>query len=159
MEQPKTYRTIARLGAVSDTGDRDGEITETGVIPTDPPDLPTGTIRQLTPVYSAVKIGGEPAYKRARRGEKLRMPPRIVEVHRFEQLWREGERAEFEIECSAGTYVRALIADLGDAYCLELRRIAIGPFPVSAADSGALMPAADAIARLESAARGRVRRR
>ena len=50
------------------------------------------------------------------------MPPRQVTVHRFEQLWREGDRAEYEIECSSGTYVRSLIADLGDAYCLELRR-------------------------------------
>ena len=65
------------------------------------------------------------------------MPERIVTVYRFEQLWREegGQpggfpRAGYEIECAAGTYVRSLIADLGDAYCLELRRTAIGPFDV-----------------------------
>ena len=50
------------------------------------------------------------------------MPEREVTVHRFEQLWREGDRAAFAIECSAGTYVRSLIAELGDAYCEELRR-------------------------------------
>ena len=73
-----------------------------------------------------MKVGGERAYKRARRGEQFEMPERIVSVYRFEQLWREpgaeGERARgYEIECSAGTYVRSLIADLGDAYCLELQ--------------------------------------
>ena len=59
------------------------------------------------------------------------MPERIVTVHRFEQLWREDKRARYAIECSSGTYVRSLIADLGDAYCLELRRTAIGPFEVA----------------------------
>ncbi len=62
------------------------------------------------------------------------MPERIVTVYRFEQLWRDENpahpRAGYEIECSAGTYVRSLIADLNDAYCLELRRTAIGPFDV-----------------------------
>jgi tRNA pseudouridine55 synthase len=130
MELRKRYETVARLGAVSSTGDTEGEITETGRLPPDPPLLPTGEIRQRPPVYSAVKIGGERAYRRARRGEQFEMPERIVNVYRFEQLWREAARAGYEIECSAGTYVRSLIADLNDAYCLELRRTAIGPFDV-----------------------------
>jgi len=138
MALPKLYETVARLGALSSTGDTEGEITETGRIPSDPPPLPTGEIRQRPPIYSAVKIGGERAYRRARRGEHIEMPERIVTVHRFVQLWRDGgeqsgepPRAAFEIECGSGTYVRSLIADLGDAYCLELRRTAIGPFDVS----------------------------
>jgi tRNA pseudouridine55 synthase len=142
MELRKRYETVARLGAVSSTGDTEGEITETGRVPDDPPELPTGEIRQRPPLYSAVKIGGERAYRRARRGEQFEMPERIVSVYRFEQLWRadvdpthprqpgEQGRAEYLIECSAGTYVRSLIADLHDAYCLELRRTAIGPFEV-----------------------------
>jgi tRNA pseudouridine55 synthase len=137
MELPKSYVTVARLGAVSSTGDPEGEITQTGRIPPDPPSLPTGEIRQRPPIYSAVKIGGERAYRRARRGERFEMPERIVTVHRFEQLWREPGtqpnglgRAAFVIECSSGTYVRSLIAELGDAYCEELRRTAIGPFDV-----------------------------
>jgi tRNA pseudouridine55 synthase len=130
MELRKRYETVARLGAVSSTGDTEGVVTETGRVPADPPDLPTGEIRQRPPAYSAVKIGGERAYKRARRGEQFEMPERVVSVYRFEQLWREPERAGYEIECSAGTYVRSLIADLHDAYCLELRRTAIGPFNV-----------------------------
>ncbi len=160
MELPKRYETVARLGATSSTGDTEGEITETGRLPLNPPPLSTGEIRQRPPRYSAVKIGGERAYKRARRGEQFEMPERIVTVYRFEQIWREQEvgadtsgarvvsggspaelpgskhrleRAAFMIECSAGTYVRSLIADLGDAYCVELRRTAIGPFEVSEA--------------------------
>jgi tRNA pseudouridine55 synthase len=134
----KRYETVAQLGASSDTGDTEGEITETGALPADPPNMPTGEVRQRPPVYSAVRIEGERAYKRARRGERMQMPERIVSVHRFEQLWREDDvahpglqRAGYEIECGSGTYVRSLIADLGgDAYCLSLRRTAIGPFRV-----------------------------
>jgi tRNA pseudouridine55 synthase len=174
MELRKRYVTVAQLGAVSSTGDTEGVVTVTGRLPPDrskigQPSLPTGEIRQRPPQYSAVKVGGERAYKRARRGEEFELPERIVSVYRFEQLWRGDEdpahpsagpgdhidtahseqpnpsdhraagpslgepaleRAGYEIECSAGTYVRSLIADLGDAYCLELRRTAIGPFEV-----------------------------
>jgi tRNA pseudouridine55 synthase len=141
MALPKRYQTIAALGALSSTGDTEGEITHTGRLPPDPPELPTGEVRQRPPAYSAVKIAGERAYRRARRGESFEMPERIVTVYRFEQRWREDApadaadrarpvRAGYEIECGSGTYVRSLIADLGDAYCLELRRTAIGPFDV-----------------------------
>src|SRR5271166_367017 len=145
MALPKRYQAVALLGAVSSTGDPEGEITRTGRIPPDPLALPTGEPRQRPPMHSAVKIGGERAYRRARRGERFEMPERIVSVYRFEQLWRtpagprgEPARAAFEIECGSGTYVRSLIADLGDAYCLELRRTAIGPFDVR--DAVALPP-------------------
>ncbi|HUA11649.1 MAG TPA: tRNA pseudouridine(55) synthase TruB [Solirubrobacteraceae bacterium] len=134
MGLPKRYETVARLGATSSTGDVEGEITETGRVPPDPPALPTGDIRQRPPAYSAVKIEGERAYRRARRGESVAVPERTVTVSRFEQLWREAgppPRAGFLIECGSGTYVRSLIADLHDAYCLELRRTAIGPFSVA----------------------------
>jgi tRNA pseudouridine55 synthase len=142
MQLPKRYETVAQLGALSSTGDTEGEITRTGRLPPEQPVLPTGEIRQRPPIYSAVKVGGERAYKRARRGESFEMPERIVTVSRFEQLWRdpapaprasptiELPRAGFAIECGSGTYVRSLIAELGDAYCLELRRTAIGPFDV-----------------------------
>lgn len=130
MQLPKRYEALARLGATSSTGDPEGEIVHTGLVPPDPLQLPTGQVRQRPPIYSAVKIKGERAYRRARRGERFQMPERIVDVHRFEQLWREPERAAFVIECSSGTYVRSLIAALGDAYCEQLRRTAIGPFEV-----------------------------
>jgi tRNA pseudouridine55 synthase len=134
MALPKSYETIARLGARSSTGDPEGQITETGRLPPLQPSLPTGEIRQRPPIYSAVKVGGERAYKRARRGEEFQLPERTVTVYRFCQLWRDQDpanpRAAFAIECSAGTYVRSLIADLDDAYCVALRRTAIGPFTV-----------------------------
>jgi tRNA pseudouridine55 synthase len=130
MSLPKRYETVAQLGAMSSTGDPEGEITHTGRIPPSGMELPVGEIRQRPPIYSAVKIGGERAYKRARRGERFQMPERIVSVYSFRERWREGERAAYEIECSAGTYVRSLISELGDAYCVELRRTAIGPFDV-----------------------------
>jgi tRNA pseudouridine55 synthase len=134
MALPKSYEAVARLGATSTTGDPEGEIVATGNVPPDPPDLPTGVVRQRPPAYSAVKVGGRRAYALARRGEEVDLPEREVTVTRFEQLWRDGDRAAFAIECSSGTYVRSLIADLGDAYCEELRRTAIGPFRVE--DSG-----------------------
>jgi tRNA pseudouridine55 synthase len=143
----KTYRATARFGAVSTTGDPEGEITETGVIPGEL-ELPTGEVRQRPPTYSAIKVRGERAYKRARRGEDFEMPERQVTVYRFDLLSREGDQAEFEIECSSGTYVRTLIADLGDAYCTALRRTAIGPFGVDEADEAAPMPLTEALVRL-----------
>jgi tRNA pseudouridine55 synthase len=145
MALPKTYATVARLGAVSTTGDPEGEITETGVLPPDPLVLPTGLVRQRPPVYSAVRIQGKRAYERARLGEAVEVPEREVTVYRFEQRWREGERAAFEIECSSGTYVRSLIADLGDAYCEELRRTRVGPFDVADADPARVLPLEQAL--------------
>lgn len=150
MALPKTYRVVARFGATSSTGDPEGEITETGVQPPDPLPLTTGEIRQRPPAYSAVKVRGVRAYRRARRGEDVEVPERLVTVHRFEQHWRRGDRAEFEVECSSGTYVRSLIADLGDAYCEALRRTAIGPFSVGEAET--LLPLPDALARIENRA-------
>jgi len=131
MSLRKRYEVIARLGATSSTGDTEGEITPTGRVPPDPPLLPVGELRQRPPRHSAVKVEGQRAYARARRGEEFETPERTVTVYRFEQLWREADRAGFEIECGSGTYVRSLIADLHDAYCLALRRTAIGPFDVS----------------------------
>jgi tRNA pseudouridine55 synthase len=136
MELPKSYETVARLGWTSTTGDPEGELTETGRVPPADVVLPTGVLRQTPPAYSAIKIGGKRAYAMARAGEDVAMPEREVRVSRFEQLWREGdERAAFAISCSSGTYVRSLIADLGDAYCVELRRTAIGPWPVGLAEA------------------------
>ncbi|HEX7297513.1 MAG TPA: tRNA pseudouridine(55) synthase TruB [Solirubrobacteraceae bacterium] len=137
---PKTYEVVARLGAISTTGDPEGEVTETGRVP--PPDLvlPTGAILQRPPIWSAVRVQGRKAYERARAGEQFEMAPREITVYRFEQLWREGDRAGFVVECSAGTYVRSLVAELGDAYCEELRRTRIGAFAVQDADPTHVLP-------------------
>ena len=148
MALPKRYETIARLGSVSSTGDPEGEIAPTGRIPPDPPPLPTGELLQRPHAYSAVKVGGRRAYALARAGEEVQLDARPITVYRFDQLWREDERAAFAIECSAGTYVRTLVADLGDAYCEALRRTAIGPFELADADPSRLVPLADVLARI-----------
>ena len=134
MALPKRYEVVARFGATSSTGDPEGEIVETGVVPEGELELPTGRIRQRPPAYSAVKVQGRRAYRLARAGQAPELPEREVEVYGFRERWREGERRGFEIECSSGTYVRSLIASLGDAYCLQLRRTAIGPFEVESSD-------------------------
>ncbi len=131
---PKTYLATARLGWRSSTGDPEGELTETGRLP-DSLELPTGTVRQRVPMTSAARVGGERLYRKAHRGETVATPQRDVEVHRAELLDSDAETARYEIECSAGTYVRTLLETLGDAYCAELRRVAIGPFRVE--DAGA----------------------
>jgi len=141
---PKTYRAVARLGFVSDTGDRDGTIERTGKIP-ERLALPTGELLQRPPAYSAVKVGGERLYRKARRGESVQGAPRRVTVTRAELLWHDDERAAFEIECSSGTYVRSLVTDLGDAYCEELVRLAIGPFELDDADPQRVVPLTDAL--------------
>jgi tRNA pseudouridine55 synthase len=131
---PKTYLATARLGWRSSTGDPDGELTETGRVLASL-ELPTGTVRQRVPMTSAVRVGGERLYKKAHRGEIVATPERDVEVYRAELVGagstrRTGDYFEYEIECSAGTYIRTLIETLEDAYCCELRRTAIGPFSV-----------------------------
>jgi tRNA pseudouridine55 synthase len=142
MALPKRYTAVARLGFTSTTGDVDGEIAA-GRMPPEPLELPTGRLLQRPPAYSAVHVDGRRAYSLARAGEHVEIAEREVEVTRFDLLGREGDRAEFAIECGSGTYVRSLIADLGDAYCLELRRTAIGPFDV--ADAGRFVALDDAL--------------
>ena len=146
MALPKSYQAAARFGARSSTGDPEGEIVETGVVPAGDLELPTGVIRQRPPAYSAVKVGGRRAYALARAGSVVDLPEREVDVYRFEELWRDGNRRGFAIACASGTYVRALIAELGDAYCEELRRTAIGPFDVADADPERIVPLNEALA-------------
>ncbi|HZU39442.1 MAG TPA: tRNA pseudouridine(55) synthase TruB [Solirubrobacteraceae bacterium] len=145
MELPKTYEVTARFGAVSTTGDPEGTITETGRVPHGAIPLPSGRVRQRPPAFSAVKVAGRRAYALARAGEAVELPEREVEVYRFEERWRRGERRGFTIDCSSGTYVRSLIASLGDAYCEELRRTRVGPFEVGDADPERMVALEDAL--------------
>ena len=122
-----------------------------------------------------MKVGGR-ARLRAGAGAARRSscPSARCASTRFEQRWREGDRAAFAIDCSSGTYVRSLVADLGDAYCVELRRTAIGEFGVADADAERVVPLGDALrflpevrlagddarrARTASRSRGAARRR
>jgi tRNA pseudouridine55 synthase len=145
MALPKRYEVVARFGATSTTGDPEGEIVETGRVPDGALDLPTGSVRQRPPAYSAVKVQGRRAYQLARAGTEVELAERQVEVYRFEQTRHEGDRRAFVIECSSGTYVRSLIADLGDAYCEQLRRTRIGSFEVAGADPERPIPLGDAL--------------
>src|SRR3954447_17227493 len=148
MALPKTYRAVARLGWTSSTGDRDGELVETGRVPSSLV-LPVGEMLQRPPAFSAVKVGGERLYRKARRGEAVEGAPRPVTVHRFEELWRDGDRVGLELEVSSGTYVRQLVADLGDAYCEELERTAVGPFRLE--NAGKFVPLTAALSFLPEA--------
>jgi tRNA pseudouridine55 synthase len=144
MGLPKTYQAVAKLGWTSDTGDRDGELVHTGRTP-ESLEIPTGEQMQRPPAYAAVKVGGRRAYDLARAGEAVELEPRPITVYRADLLWHDDDRAAFEIECSAGTYVRSLVTDLGDAYCEELERTAIGPFRLEDADADRIVPLRDAL--------------
>ncbi len=154
MALPKRYEVTALFGAVSTTGDPEGEITSTGRVPDGDLELPVGAVRQRPPAYSAVKIRGQRAYKRARAGEVFELPEREVTVYRFDETRRDGAERDFVIECSSGTYVRSLIADLGDAYCTALRRTRIGDFDVADADAERLLPLEQALRRIPDIATG-----
>jgi tRNA pseudouridine55 synthase len=154
---PKTYRTLARFGASSDTGDRTGKLTRTETrteqraVELALPGL-TGEIEQRVPLVSAVKVGGERLYRKARRGEQFETPVRSVEVRRLDLVsFDEAEQtAELELDCSSGTYVRRLVEDLGSAcgtgaYCETLERLAVGPFLLENADDEHLVPIESAL--------------
>jgi tRNA pseudouridine55 synthase len=102
-----------------------------------------------------VKIGGERAYRLARRGVALELPVRRTTVHALERTALAGGLVELRLQVASGTYVRSLAAALG-GHCTRLRRTAVGPFTVEEADPGRLLPAAEALARLPAAALARV---
>lgn len=136
----KAYRGRIRFGFATDTYDADGHALGPDTAPTVTreqlqPFLAelTGKIEQVPPAYSAKKIGGVAAHERARRREKFTLQAVAVEVYRFELTRVEGARAEFEIECAAGTYIRSLVHDLGQragcgAHLEEISRTASGEF-------------------------------
>ncbi|MCH8030504.1 MAG: tRNA pseudouridine(55) synthase, partial [Bacteroidetes bacterium] len=94
-----------------------------------------GEIEQYPPMYSAIKVGGERLYKKARRGEMVEIKPRSVTISRFDLEKRRGSDVDFLVHCSKGTYIRSLAHDLGEELCVgghlvALRREAIGPYRV-----------------------------
>lgn len=95
----------------------------------------TGDLMQVPPIYSAIKVDGERAYKMARRKEEAKLDPRPVRITKFEVDASALPEVKFEIHCSKGTYIRSLVRDLGEilgcgAYMSGLRRTAIGHFRV-----------------------------
>jgi tRNA pseudouridine55 synthase len=139
MDLEKTYTTTARLGAVSDTLDAEGEISDLDVpLPSENAlreALPafTGDILQIPPMVSALKRDGKRLYDLHRQGITVQREPRPVTVRRFALTAFDPttQTANFEVSCSSGTYVRTLIADLAKsagsgAYLTALRRTSVG---------------------------------
>jgi tRNA pseudouridine55 synthase len=137
----KRYATTLVLGATSDTGDRDGEITPTGLAVPAASEIReaaaalVGEIDQVPPSASAVKVGGRRAYALHRQGQEVTLAPRRVRIEALEVTAVDGHRVELDVSCSKGTYVRALARDLGEAlgcgaYCDALRRTAVGALSV-----------------------------
>ncbi len=137
MALPKTYGSSRGFGAVSThRRPRGRDRRDRPVLPAIRSSCPTGEMRQRPPAYSAVKVGGERAYRRRGAARRSRCPSGRSPCTASSCSGATATAPSFEIECSSGTYVRSLIADLGDAYCAELRRTAIGPFRVADADAG-----------------------
>ncbi len=141
----KRYRARIRLGERRDTLDREGRVLDTQPVPPLTPeqvegvlDLWRGETTQVPPAFSAVKVDGVPLHRRARRGEAVVAPTRTVTVHRLELLEMALPDLVVDVECSAGTYVRSLARDIGDALgtggtLWELRRVRSGAFSVDEA--------------------------
>jgi tRNA pseudouridine55 synthase len=143
----KHYRFTARLGEARSTDDREGEVTAQS------PERPgsdaieqalpafVGMIEQVPPRFAAVKVEGERAYDLARRGELVELAPRTVEIERLALLDRpDSDHVVLELVCGRGTYVRALVRDLGEklgcfAHVAALRRLRVGPFRADTAIS------------------------
>ena len=138
----KIYEATLHLGVITDTQDREGKILQSvdvGGYDLSPQNVEgviqgfRGRIMQLPPMYSALKQGGEPLYKLARRGEEVQRAPREVEIYELQATDIKPPYFHLHIECSKGTYIRTLAHDIGGAlgcgaHLAELRRIRNGPF-------------------------------
>lgn len=137
----KVYEATIYLGRTSSTGDPEGEITEISSRQPSREEVETvlekftGRIEQKPPVFSAIKINGQRAYKLARKGEMIEMPSREVEIFSLELLGYSYPEAKIRAHVSSGTYIRTLAEDIGDAlktgaYCTQLRRTSIAGWKV-----------------------------
>ena len=138
-KKDKVYEAELRLGATSTTGDPEGEITETGAVLPDLAQIEailprfTGKIQQKPPIFSAIKINGQRAYKLARKGQEPEMPSREVEVYSLEIVDYTAPVLKIRTHVSSGTYIRSLAEDMGKvlgcgAYLTALRRTQIADF-------------------------------
>ena len=145
MRLPKVYEGTMRLGESTPSYDAETPVTNradwrdvTDHALEDARQQFLGDIQQVPPMYSAVRIGGERLYKKARRGETVERPPAAVRIDRFELARRQGQDVSFVVACSKGTYIRSLAHDMGQtlgvgAHLTALRRTAIGPYEVACA--------------------------
>lgn len=141
---PKVYETTVRLGIATTTYDAEGDVTsERPVAVTQEAiagalDAFRGPIRQRVPPFSAVKQGGHPLYKQARRGETFELPEREVTIHALDLLSYEPPDLALRVAASSGTYIRSLAHDLGETldtggHITALRRTAVGAFTMAQA--------------------------
>ncbi len=143
----KEYTGTFVIGKTTPSYDLETEIVEGGPISSiEESDIQkaveelSGTIQQVPPVFSAIKVDGKRAYESAREGKKIELKSREVSVRLFETDWDGQENINFRIICSKGTYIRSIARDLGEklgtgAYLAELRRTRIGKFQVSQAST------------------------
>lgn len=138
----KVYEATFRLGQISSTGDPEGEITDVNGRQPIQDEIKKvlstfiGEVTQRPPVFSAIKINGERAYKLARNGEEVEMPLRQVTVYSLDLLDYNYPELRVRTHVSSGTYIRSLAADIGKllgtgAYCKNLRRLSINKWNVS----------------------------
>jgi tRNA pseudouridine55 synthase len=141
MDLSKVYRATVRLGVETTTYDAEGEVVAIAPVDVSEERLREalanfiGRIMQVPPAHSAVKVDGERAYERARRGESIAMKARPTRIDRIELLRFAPPDAEIEVECGRGTYIRSLAHDLGEqlscgAHLASLERMRVGPFTV-----------------------------
>lgn len=137
--QPKSYVATIQLGQETNTYDAEGEIIAEKPVAITAQQLAValdafrGQIDQRTPLFSAVKVDGQPLYRRARRGEDVEPPVRTVTIYQLDLMDRQGTTLALGISCSSGTYIRSLAHDLGQslgcgAHLAGLRRTAVGSF-------------------------------
>lgn len=137
----KVYEATIRLGETSTTGDPEGDITPvTDVVPSQDATLEalvafTGEIQQVPPIFSAIKVNGQRAYKLARKGETVVIPARTITVYSLELIEYEYPVLRIRTHVSSGTYIRTLAVDIGEklgtgAYVTELRRKRIAEFDI-----------------------------
>jgi tRNA pseudouridine55 synthase len=148
----KRYETSVDLSALTSTGDPEGEVTDEHEPPTESElqarlDELRGEVDLRIPAASAVKIGGERAYKLHRRGVAVEMPVRRTTVHDLDLLGFNGRVAKLEVELSSGGYVRSLAEALG-GHCVSLRRTSVGPFSLEDADPDRIIPPDEALGAL-----------
>lgn len=154
----KRYLTEIDLTGRTSTGDPEGDIVERHEPPGEAElharlDLLRGEIELPVPAASAVKIGGERAYKLARRGVEVEMPMRRSTVHELDVVAYTGDTVTLDVRVSSGTYIRSLALELG-GHCASLRRTEIGPFSVDDAvapeafTAGRLLPEAEVSVRV-----------
>ena len=139
MGEPKMYRADAKLGITTDTYDAEGEVVTESPVDVSRSDIEEaleqfrGAIEQIPPMYSAIKHKGKPLYRLARRGVEVERPARQVEITSLRLVGWNPPECTLEMTCSAGTYVRVLVHDLGQAlgcgaYVTGLTRLASGKF-------------------------------